>query len=95
MNRSTRSFLNAFSHLYKRVCLSVGPSVRLSVRPSVGPSVRRSVRRSVPCYFPKTNIVDFEDKQYSNDIINNATMSDDEVVASYACMDPRGPCLSV
>ena len=29
-------FLDAFSHLYKRVCLSVGPSV--------GPSVRRSVR---------------------------------------------------
>ena len=31
MNR----FLDAFSHLYKRVCLSVGPSVRPSVRPSV------------------------------------------------------------
>ena len=28
-------FLDAFSHLYKRVCLSVGPSVRPSVRPSV------------------------------------------------------------
>ena len=27
-------FLDAFSHLYKRVCLSVLPSVRLSVRPS-------------------------------------------------------------
>ena len=32
-------FLDAFSHLYKRVCPSV--------RPSVGPSVCRSVRRSV------------------------------------------------
>ena len=32
-------FLDASSHLYKRVCPSVGPSVR----PSVGPSVRRSV----------------------------------------------------
>ena len=32
-------FLDASSHLYKRVCPSV--------RPSVGPSVRRSVRRSV------------------------------------------------
>ena len=31
-------FLDAFSHLYKRVCPSVGPSVR----PSVGPSVRPS-----------------------------------------------------
>ena len=28
-------FLDAFSHLYKRVCLSVRPSVRRSVRPSV------------------------------------------------------------
>ena len=35
-------FLDAFSHLYKRVCpsvrRSVRPSVRRSVRPSVGPS---------------------------------------------------------
>ena len=46
-------------------------------------SVRPSVRRSVPCYFPKMKIVDFEDKKSSNDLINNATMSDDEVVASY------------
>ena len=45
--------------------------------------VRRSVGPSVPCYFRKTKIVDFEDKKSSNDIINNATMSDDEVVASY------------
>ena len=36
-------FLDAPSHLYKRVC----PSVRPSVRPSVCPSVRPSVRRSV------------------------------------------------
>ena len=33
-----REFLDAFSHLYKRVC----PSVRRSVGPSVGPLVRRS-----------------------------------------------------
>ena len=32
-------FLDAFSHLYKRMCLSVRPSVRRSV----GPSVRWSV----------------------------------------------------
>ena len=31
-------FLDAFSHLYKRVC----PSVRPSVGPSVGPSVRHT-----------------------------------------------------
>ena len=38
-------FLDASSHLYKRVC----PSVRPSVRPSVGPSVRPSVRMSRFC----------------------------------------------
>ena len=32
-------FLDAFSHLYMRVCPSVRPSVRPSVGPSVGPSV--------------------------------------------------------
>ena len=32
-------FLDASSHLYNRVCPSVGPSVRRSVRPSVRPSV--------------------------------------------------------
>ena len=37
------TFLDASTYLYKRVCPSVRPSVRLSV----GPSVRRSVRRSV------------------------------------------------
>ena len=36
-----KTFLGAFSHLYKRVCLSVGPSVRRSV----GGSVRRLVTR--------------------------------------------------
>ena len=36
-------FLDAPSHLYKRLC----PSVRPSVSPSIGPSVRPSV----PCYF--------------------------------------------
>ena len=36
-------FLDASSHLYKRVC----PSVCRSVRPSVRPSVRRSVRNQL------------------------------------------------
>ena len=40
---SKSGFLDASSHLYKRVC----PSVRPSVRPSIGLSVRPSVRRSV------------------------------------------------
>ena len=35
----TAHFLDAFSHLYKRVC----PSIRWSVHPSVRPLVRRSV----------------------------------------------------
>ena len=35
-------FLVATKRLYKRVCPSVGPSVRRSVRPSVGPSVRNA-----------------------------------------------------
>ena len=39
-------FLDAFSHLYKRVCPSVGPSVRPSVHPSVGPSVTHELK---PC----------------------------------------------
>ena len=41
------TFLDAPSHLYKRVRPSVHPSVRPSVRLSVCPSVRRSIRRSV------------------------------------------------
>ena len=40
-------FLDASSHLYKRVC----PSVRWSVRRSVGRSVRPSVRPSVTRFF--------------------------------------------
>ena len=60
-------FLDATTHFYKRSCPYV--------RPSVGPSA--------PCYFRKTEIVDFEDRNSLNDIINNATMSDDEVVTSY------------
>ena len=45
------SFLDAFSHLYKRVCPSVGPSVRRSVRRSVG-----HTRVEIPqkcCFRPK------------------------------------------
>ena len=45
--------------------------------------VRRSVGPSVPCYFWKTKILDFVNGKFSNDISNNATMSDDEVVTSY------------
>ena len=36
-------FLDAFSHLHKRLCPSIGPFVRPSVRPSVGWLVGRSV----------------------------------------------------
>ena len=57
--------------------------LRISIRGRVRRSVRRSVGLSVPCYFRKTKIVDFEDGKSSNDVINNATMNDDEVVASF------------
>ena len=60
------AFLDATSHLYKRLC----------------PSVRRSVRPSVPSYFRTTNMANFECEKSSTDIINNGTMSVDEVVAS-------------
>ena len=58
-------------------------SIRGRVRPLVRPSVHPSVGPSDPCYFRKTKIVDFVGRKSSNDIINNATMSDDEVVAFY------------
>ena len=40
-------FLDASSHLYNWVCLSVSPSVGLSIGPSVSRSVGPSVRRLV------------------------------------------------
>ena len=52
-------FLDATTHLYKRLCPSAGPYFR----PSVGPSV--------PRYFRTTNMAVFEDKKSSNDTINN------------------------
>jgi len=57
-------FLDATTHLYKRSCPSVGPSVR-------------------PVYFRKTKIEDFDEGKSSDNTINNARVSDDEVVASY------------
>ena len=45
------TFLDASSHLYKRVCPSVRPSVGPSVRRSVRPSVRPSVRNP---FFPNS-----------------------------------------
>ena len=43
------SFLDASSHLYKRLCLSVHPSVRWLVRPLVGPFVRLLVISMLKC----------------------------------------------
>ena len=43
LTREENRFLDASTHLYKRVCLSVGRLVGPSVRWSVGPSVRWSV----------------------------------------------------
>ena len=45
------SFLDAPSHLYKRVCPSVGPSVRPWVRPSVGPSVNIKEKRGLGAFY--------------------------------------------
>ena len=67
LNEKSLTFLDATTHLYKRWCPSVGPSV--------GPYV--------PRYFRKTNMADFEEKKSSNDIKNIGTISVDEVVASY------------
>ena len=65
----TDGFLDATTHLYKRSCPSVYPSVPLSVGPSV------------PCYFKTANMAVFEGIKSSNDIQYN-TMSDDGVAAS-------------
>ena len=65
------TFLSCYcASLYIRSC----PTVRRSVGPSL--------RRSVPCYFRRTKIVVLEGLMSSNDIMNDETMSDDEVVAS-------------
>ena len=65
-----------------RLRISIRGRVRPSVRPSVRRSVRRSVGPSVPRYFLTLKIEVFECGKSSN-VINNDTMSDDEVVASY------------
>ena len=65
---------DATTHLYKRSCLSV--------RPSVHPSVRPSVHLSRVIY--KQRIWPFEGKKSSSDIKSNDTMSNNEVVASDA-----------
>ena len=53
----TYTFLDAPSHLHKKSCPSVRPSVGPSVRPSIGlsvhPSVHPSIHPSVLCYFGK------------------------------------------
>ena len=43
-SKAESSFLDASLHLYRRVGLSVRPSIRRLVRPSVRPSIRPSVR---------------------------------------------------
>ena len=53
-------------------------SISGHIRPSVGPSASPS-----HVILRTTKIMDFDDGKSSDDIINNATMSDDEVVASY------------
>ena len=72
LSRSFFLILDATTHLYKRSCPSVRPSV--------------------PSYFQTPNMAVFEGKKSSTDIVNNGTMSADEVVASdvpprYTCLD--------
>ena len=63
---------------------AIKPSeMKIHVRISIRGRVRPLIRRSIPSYFQKTKIVDFVDGKSSNEIINNATMSDGKVVASY------------
>ena len=62
----------------------------ISLKGRFRPFVRASVRPSVrPVLFSKDKYGRFECKKSSNDIINNDTLSDDEVVASHV---PRGTC---
>ena len=61
-------FLDATTHLYKRLC----------------PSVPMLVRSSVLSIFQTTNMAVFEGRKSSNDIIINDTLSDNGVVASDA-----------
>ena len=70
LRKDSRAFSVAFSHLYKRSCPSVCPSVRLSIPPFVRPSV--------PCFF---SYVEKNTEKIENDIIKNDAMSDDEEVA--------------
>ena len=63
-------------------------SIRGCDRPSVGPSVRPSVGPS-PVIFKRRIWLFLRVKRSSTDIVNNGTMSDDEVVASDV---PRGTC---
>ena len=62
--------------------------LRISIScPSVGPSAGPS-----RVIFESFTMAVFKGKKSSNDIINNDTMSDDEVVASYDVIYPRGTC---
>ena len=54
IKKINKTFLDASSYLYKRLCLSVRPSVHPSVRPSVCPSVHPSIRPSVHNQLVKT-----------------------------------------
>merc|ERR1719259_1054259 len=71
-------FLDATTHLYKRSCPSVGPSVGPSVRPSVGPSVRPSV----PCYFRTTKNVLSDVPMTTKFDIHQETVKDNSKVTS-------------
>ena len=65
------------------------------IRPIVGPFVGSSVCQSInPMLFSKDEILNFVNGNFSNDMINNATMSmsDDELVVSNG---PRDLCFMI
>ena len=64
LNCRQTSFLDAFSHLYERVCPSVHRSVRLSVGLSVRPSHTSWNRAKVP-FLTKTTISTSENASYA------------------------------
>ena len=64
-------FLDAFSHLYKRVCPSVGRLVGRSVRPSVHRSVTHELKSRI---WPILSEVMVQEGKYHKSMTNQATV---------------------
>ena len=88
MRRVLLQFLDASSHLYKRVC----PSVGRSVRPSVRRSVRRSVRNQL---FSKSKNEGLSSCISSGKPTNIAEMQNCISIGKYACWSVHRSMLKV